>query len=227
MAKLNKTILGKVSGSLGDITFRQLNGKNYLATRPGSFVPGKDPASVERREKFAFSIQLAKSINGISDLKSVWSAAAAPGISAFNQIMRTNYPMISANDISGPIRLTPSLGFNATNPAITLGPSEVTANIDAIGNLTGIDPAEEPSTKLASVVYLGNPTDELVGAYTFLSFVSDAKDTDLATALSFTFTLSDVETQLFAKYQDKKGFFVLLTLDATGKVVHYSNTFTG
>ena len=29
MAKINKMILGKVSGSLGDITFRQRNGRNY------------------------------------------------------------------------------------------------------------------------------------------------------------------------------------------------------
>jgi len=227
MAKLNKAILGKVSGALGDITFRQRNGKNFLSTRPGSFVPGKDPASVARREKFALTIQLSRAINSISELKSVWSSVAAPGISGYNQMIRANYPMISATDISGLIKLAPSLGFNVTNPAVTLGPSEVTANTDAIGNLAGIDVASEPSIKLVSVVYLSNPVDDLVGAYTFLTFVSDVKDTDLTTALSFTFTLSDVETQWFARYQDKKGFFALLTLDATGKVVHYSNTFTG
>ena len=227
MAKLNKTILGKVSGALGDITFRQRNGKNFLSTRPGSFVPGQDPASVARRQKFALSIQLAKAINSISELKSVWSSVATPGTSAYNQMMRANYPMISPTDISGLIKLVPSLGFNVTNPTVTLGPSEITANTDAIGNLAGIDPTAEPSTRLVSVVYLSNPSDDLVGAYTFLTFNSEVKDTDLTSALSFTFTLSDVETQLFAKYQDKKGFFVLLTLDATGKVVHYSNTFTG
>ena len=50
MAKISKEILGKVRGSLGDITFRQRNGKSYLSTRPSSFMPGKDPGIYCQKE---------------------------------------------------------------------------------------------------------------------------------------------------------------------------------
>ena len=227
MAKLNKQILGRVQGALGDITFRQRNGKSFLSTRPVSFMPGMDAASVERRAKFGLSIKLAKSIYSISELKPLWAVDAAPDVSPFNHLMRTNYTMINATDLSGLIRLAPSLGFNAAHPVIELGPSEVKVNIDAIGTSAGIDEAAEASLKLVSVVYLSDPVDNMVGKSTFLTFVSDARDTDLASAQEFTFTLSDVESQMFAKYQNRKGFFAVLTLDAAGNAVHYSNTFIG
>ncbi len=227
MAEMTKSILGKVSGSLGDITFRLRDGKSILSTRPVSFVPGRDPASVARRQRFRLSIKLAQAVNSIEEIKPLWAADTAPRASAFNRIMRVNYPALSAAGPSEFVRLTPSLGFSVKNPAFTPGTSGFTVGMDAIGDQTGIDPAAEPSLKLASVVYLGNPGDEMMQPYTFLRFVSEAKATDLAAALEFTFPLGDVETRLLETYQDKMGFFVLLALDTAGHVVHHSDTFTG
>lgn len=227
MAKFKKEILGKVNGALGDITFRQRNGKTYLSTRPDSFIPGNDPASVARREKFSLSIKLAKNINKIHELKEAWDQDAPQGTTTFNHIMRSNYPMIDSNDLSGIIKLVPTLGFHVSNPAVTLGPDVIKVDLDAIGSTSGIIAASEPSLKLISIVYLSSPVDNLVGKNSFIKFISASQDVDLANALEFSFTLSDVETQMFAKYQNIKGFFVLVSLDADGNVVHYSNTFNG
>lgn len=227
MPKLVKAILGKVQGALGDVTFRQRNGKNYLSTRPTSRTPSDNPASVAARGKFALSVQLAKSVYSISELKSVWTVRATSGSSGFNQIVRTNYTKMSSTDLSEFVKLVPPYGFNVMNPVVVLGPSEVKVNLDAIGNLADIDVAAEPSMRLVSVIFMTGPADSEVGEYAFLRYVSEIRDTDLTSALEFTLTLSDVDAQLLAKYQNKKGFFVLLTLDATGKVMHYSNTFTG
>ncbi len=227
MAKFKKEILGKVKGALGDVTFRQRNGKTYLSTRPDSFVPGNDPGSIARREKFSLSIKLAKQINSIPELKELWLNDTPQGTLAFNHIMRSNYPMIDSSELSGLIKLAPSLGFNAANPVITLGPAEVKVNLEAIGNTAGIEAAAEPSLKLISLVYLSSPVDNLVGKNNFLTYISPSRDTDLASALEFTFPLSGVETQMLEKYNNRKGFFILVTLDAAGAVVHYSNTFAG
>lgn len=227
MAQINKTILGKVRGTIGDITFRLRDGKSILSARPASFMPGRDPASIARRQKFALAVKLSQAINSVSELKPLWTSEAARGSSAFNRIMHTNYPMTSATGLSGLPRLTPSLGFTVSNPVVTLGPTDIKVNTNAIGDLAGIDTSAEPSLKLVSIVYLSNPADGLVVPYTFLRFVSETRDTDLASVLEFTFPLGDVETRMFAKYENKRGLFVLLTLDTTGNVVHHSNTFTG
>ncbi len=227
MAKINKQILGQVQGALGDVTFRQRNGKTYLSTRPGSFVPGSDDNSVARRGRFSLSIKLASSINSIPLLKSIWIQNTPAGTLTFNHIMRTNYAMVGSGDLSGLVRLTPLLGFNVGNPVAALGPLEIKVNLDAIGNSAGIDVVNETSLKLISIVYLSNPSDGTLKKNDFLTFVSDSKAVDLSAALEFNIGLSNVESQMLTIYQNRKGFFAVVTLDAAGNVVHYSNTFAG
>ncbi len=228
MAQFNKQILGQAQGAVGDITFRKRNGKTYLAAKPAPFTPGSDDKSVARRGKFSITIKFAKSINSIPLLKNLWQKDAPAGVTTFNHITRTNYAMIgSGSFMTALVRLTPSLGFNISNPVAVLGPNEIKVNLDAIGDSSGIDVLNESSIKLVSIVYLGNPTDASLKKYNFLTFVSDAKATDLSTALEFNTALDNVVTQMLTIYQERKAFFALVTLDSEGNVVHYSNTFAG
>ena len=141
--------------------------------------------------------------------------------------MRTNYAMIGSGDLSGLVKLIPSIGFNVANPVVTLGPLSVKVNLDAIGNSAEIDITSETSIKLVSVLYLSNPSDSSLSKNEFVKFVSDSKPIDLASALEFNIALSDVESQMYSIYQNRKGFFAIVTLDAAGNAVHYSNTFAG
>ena len=227
MATFNKQILGKVQGALGEVTFRQRNGKTYLSTRPGSFIPGSDENSVARREKFSLSIKLASAINSVPLLKSIWDKNTPADVTTFNHIMRTNYAMIGSGDLSGLVKLIPSMGFNVANPVVTLGPLSVKVNLDAIGNSAGIDITSETAIKLISVLYLSNPSDSSLSKNEFVKFVSASKPIDLASALEFNIALSDVESQMYSIYQNRKSFFAVVTLDAAGNAVHYSNTFAG
>jgi len=228
MAKINKQILGKVQGALGDITFRQRNGKSYISTRPVSFMPGSDAKSVARRDKFSLSIKLASAINAVPDLKSIWDKNTPAGAATFNSIMRTNYKIIgSENDLSGMVKLTPKLGFSVANPLVTYDPLEVKVNLDALGSTTGIDVVNEPILKLASVIYLSNPTDTTLSKHAFITFVSGTLPADLTIAIEFTLAVDDIKSQMLAAYQNHKGLFAVLTLNAAGEVIHYSNTFVG
>jgi hypothetical protein len=227
MASLNKEILGKVKGSLGDVTFRQRNGKTFVSARPSSFVPGTDENSKARREKFSMVIKLAQSIYSVRSLKEIWSEYAPQGASVFNYITQTNYPMMNADGLTSLVKLVPSLGFNVGNPVVTLGPEEVKVNLDALGNAAGIDAAGETSLMLISLVYLSGPSDASFAKSQFLTLASGSKATDLAAPLEFTIALSNVESQMLALYQIRKAYFTLLTLDAADRIVHYSNTFVG
>ncbi|MBK7107142.1 MAG: hypothetical protein IPH62_17860 [Ignavibacteriae bacterium] len=60
MAELNKSVLGKVSGSIGELTFRQRNGKNVICMKPSSFTPGSDANSIARRDRFKLNYQTCK-----------------------------------------------------------------------------------------------------------------------------------------------------------------------
>ncbi len=228
MAQFNKQILGQAQGVVGDVTFRKRNGKTFLAAKPASFTPGMDVKSVARRGKFSVTIKFAKSINSIPLLKNLWKADAPSGVTTFNYITRSSYSMIGSGGImTALVRLTPSLGFNLNNPVVAFNPNEIKVNLDAIGDSAGIDVVNESSIKLVSVVYLGNPIDASLKKNQFLTFVSDAKATDLSAALEFNTALDNVLSQMFTIYQEHRGFFALVTLDSAGNAVRYSNTFAG
>ena len=146
--------------------------------------------------------------------------------SKISYIMRTNYAMIGSGDLSGLVKLIPSMGFNVANPVVTLGSSGIKVNLDALGSTTGIDIAAESEIKLVSLLYLSNPSDSSLSKNEFVKFVSNSKPIDLASALEFNIALSDVESQMYSIYQNRKGFFAIVTLDAAGNAVHYSNTFS-
>ncbi len=226
MAKINKQILGKVRGSLGDITFRQRNGISYLATRPASFMPGKDPASIARREKFALNIKLCKAIYSHEELKSIWTIETPQDKAVFNYLCQVNYQMIGAGNIPGSIKLAPGLSFNVNNPVINFESAQINVNFDALGTGTGIDAGAETSIKLLSVVYMNNPIDNNSAKYSFIKHSSVIQPTVLDQPYAFTLPLSDVEAQLLSSYQDHKGFFIIVTLDADGNIGSYSNTFS-
>jgi len=227
MAELNKTVLGRLSGAVGDIIFRQRNGKNYVGTKPSSFIPGNDDASVARRAKFALSTKLARTINSIPQLKSVWSAAVPSGLTPYNYIIKINYNNIDQGVLSDNVVLTPDIGFGVNASSLSIASSGIQADLEAIGNNEGIDPVNEVSLQLVAVIHLSNPADSNIKPYSFLSFVSAVQVTDLDNPLSFSMSLSTQEAQIFDQYQDHKVFFSLLTLDANESVVKYSSTFVG
>ena len=212
MAKFNKQILGKVQGALGDVTFRQRNGKTFLSTRPGSFTPGTDENSVARRDKFSLSVKLAGAIYAVPELKKIWENNTPSGLTTFNHIMRTNYALIGLDGFSGLIKLIPSLGFNVANPVVTLSPTEVKVNTDLLGSSIGIDIQNETFLKIISVNYLSDPVDNSLGKNSFLTLNSAIQAINLTSGLEFIISLSDIESQMLTIYQTRKSWFSLSIL---------------
>lgn len=226
MAKLKKEILGKVSGSLGDLTFRQRNGQSYISTRPISFRPGNDQSSIDRRNKFKLSIKLSQAIYSLNELKYIWTKETSGNKLPFNYITQSNYPFAGNGVLTGIVKLVPSIGFNVSNPIVVYNQNNIVVNIDAIGVNSGVNPAVETKVKLLSVFNLSNPIDNSFDEYTFLNLVSAPQETDLEQVNSFTLNLSNIDSQFMGMYQNHKGYFVLITLDANNNIVHYSNTFS-
>ncbi len=224
MAQLKKTVLGKVSGAVGDIVFRQREGKNYIGLRPGSFIPGTDPASVARRKIFRLSLKAGSSINSITQLKSLWSEVTPSGLSPFNYIVKTNYRFVAAGSLTDLFKIVPDNGFGINVTTHTVDRNGVGLNIAPVGNNNGIIGAAEPNMMIAGLVFLSSPIDESVGEYSFIKVVSAQQVTDLIRDLTFSVAFTSQEQVLFDKYQVSKTFVALMTLDVNNIPVHYSNT---
>ena len=224
MAQLKKTVLGRVSGAVGDIVFRQRDGKNYIGLRPDSFIPGMDQASVGRRLKFALTLRSSSTINSVPELKRLWAGITPSGLSPFNYIVKTNYQYVTSTTISDLLKVVPDNGFGVTVADNNVDRMRVRVLAEAIGTNTGINTTLEPNIMMASLVFLSSPVDESVGAYSIISSVSPAQPTSLTEQLTFDAYLTNQQQMVFDKYQITKTFVAIVTLDSDDSPVHYSST---
>jgi hypothetical protein len=224
MADLKKSVLGKVSGALGDLVFRQTKTANVIAVRPKSFMPGMDQASIDRREKFRISVKLASAINKIPELYQVWNdhdSKRAP----FQNLIISNYPYIDPSGTPGKFKMTPEEGFGTKSTLLSISSDEIHAELEALPDNAGIDIENEVGIKLVSLICLTNPLDEFAPALRFIRSVSEEQSLELGSSMVFSVPLMSQETELYNSYSDCDAYFALVTLDAEGNVVRYSNTF--
>ncbi len=224
MAELNKSVLGKVSGKIGDLTFRQRNGKNYISIRPSSFIPGQDQASVARRNRFRLASKIAKEILSIDTFKEQWKASTPSGSMPFHNIFKQNYHFIDLNIAFTNMKIFPTSDFNASNKSTTFNEKNVEISINQLGNNSGIDPIIETSLSLISIVYLTNPINPSQITEQFIIIKSQPIPTQLDATVTFIQTIPENQLPIYAEYETKKAFSVLITTDSESKLVKVSNT---
>jgi hypothetical protein len=224
MAELKKKVLGQVSGAVGDIVFRERYGLNYVGLRPSSFMPGTDAASVARRQRFALATRVGVTINSNPQLKQLWAAHTSSGLNTYNQIVKTNYRFVTSTDLSNMLQLTPDNGFGFVVTDSNVDRVRIRATIDPIGSNAGINIALEPKIMMAGLLFLSNPSDPTVKAYSLMSMSTVSQTIKLGTPLTFDADLTNQQQQVFDKYHTSKAFVALVTLDAANNPVHYSST---
>ncbi len=224
MAELSGSILGRLSGSIGDITFLRRNGKVFIRRRSKSFVPGHDQESVNRRSRFSLAGKLARAIYSIPELKAFWQQVTPKGKSAFNIMVQKNICLVNPDSVSGVTTITPEVGFAINCTSSSISKDAIVVELAALGSSVGIDTSGEPSVKLAYVLSLTNPSNSTFPEFLFVSGTSDTGQLTLDTALTFNIALSGQDAARVGSYGEKKLLLALLTLDSENKPVKYSST---
>ncbi len=227
MAKLFKSVLGKPSGAVGDVLFRYKNGKSFIGTRPVSYMPGTDAASVNRRNRFGITAKFSQAVNSLPAFKSLWDNVTPNNISPYNGIFKASYPFVTPVDVSSSAQIVPQLfGFNVTTTNVSVDGATVEVEIDPIGNNAGIDPVIEKYIQLGVVIKNSGATMETLPKMLFLPLDSEKTPLNLVNPMSFTITLSDQDREVYSLYDSHVSFLAFVTLDELGKAVHYSDGFT-
>jgi hypothetical protein len=227
MGQLTKTVLGRISGRVGDVVFRQRAGKNYVSSRPGSYPATSDPVVLERRSNFGLTVGFASAVNSIPGLHALWQPYAKEGLSAYNEICSKNYQFVDNGIIDDRAMIVPAPGFEVTATSLELTGDELTAVFAVLGADTGIDDISEGNMYLAVVVHLSNPIADTIEQNVMMALLSPSHAVDLINPVTFHIPLDSVEGQTFDDYEEYKVFAALFTVNADGTPVHYSNTIIG
>ena len=83
MARLDNGILGEVSGKIGNLTFRKMNGKNFVSVRPKHYYVTKKKEEVASKRRFTVLVKFAKYVNSIPLLSELWKHTDVPGTNSY------------------------------------------------------------------------------------------------------------------------------------------------
>ncbi len=227
MGTLNKTVLGRVTGAVGDIVFRSKNGKNYVSSKPANVKVSNSQIALAARAKFRICIKFAQAVAYNQMIKSLWLSAKPQYMSAANFIFRTNYTHITSTDVSNSASLVPGFGFSLVSPVIDINSTRLRVTLDAITADSGINPATEPNLRLAAVLVLTSPLNSGMFPYDFIPLSSPEVATVFDTPVNFTANLNSQQAQLFSQYQTVKAFCTIVSLNSENSVVHFATTFVG
>ncbi|MFA7360356.1 MAG: hypothetical protein WC139_04905 [Candidatus Kapaibacterium sp.] len=227
MAYVRDQHLGVIQGALGPQVFKNRRGKSYVAQLPHS--SGKTPSVnvINVRKKFGVITRFAKSVNSIPALKTVWDIATPDNMSPFNGIFKTNYSNVTTSDVLSTALIVPRFyGFGITSTDLTVDETSINLSIDPIGTDSSIDTNVEKFIQLCAVLKCTDPSIVDSPGIIFAPVMSSNVILNLANPLSFTIEFKDFEQAIYEAYDTHLTFLALVTLDADGKAIHYSEELT-
>jgi hypothetical protein len=223
MARIKKQYLGELNGSIGAVVFKQRGNTKYVASKPPSFIPGTDPASIFRRDQGAFVGKLSSKIYSIDIIKKIWSPYVENQSRIYHRIWSENYHAANCSNLDMPAKLAPAVHFIVNNPSILFNKKSFLLKTDPIGIASGINPANEKFILCAGVMVLKKSMKAAKSYLEIIPFKSEKEILLLNSELNFNIILSSPEVAIYMKYQFRKCYLILITLDNNDNPVNISN----
>lgn len=221
-------LLGTIRGRIGDLVFKQVNGKSYVAARPHPRSKSSySDAERAKQKRFAMNTKLASAINKIDVLKPLWQKAANERMSTYNAISKANYSLVGNKEFIVSPKLTPdSIGYDISILSLNYskGNISITFPFDTLGLIQDFNIVNR--VIVAGVIYLRNPIDQCKDDFRFLSVTSDAVQVSEGNDIALSLELNDVNKQSIDSYSNAAFFFCLISLDKDEHIVNTVSTFT-
>ena len=224
MAEVFKSVIGRLTGALGNMVFRNRGETTFISMRPKSFTSGNDQAAKDRRARFGLTGMFATAVNQDANLKKIWDLSTPASMSAANGIFKLNYKHITPDDVSDLVKMTPGISVRATDTSSSMTNLLVSATIGALGTDQKIDLLVETKIQMVAIIYCKGPVVDGEAKNHFICLKSAKVDLNLTNPLVFTIPLMKDETQYYDAYISQKCFYTFVTMDDAGVPYHYTNT---
>ncbi|MDP2038359.1 MAG: hypothetical protein Q8L04_13330 [Ignavibacteria bacterium] len=224
MALVSGNVIGNLSGRLGNLSARTVNGQTILAARPSSFNASQDPAALTVRSKFAVTANFAKNVLSLPSLEEIWKKTKASGISVFNAIFKANFSFSTTTKPTEQNILTPE-GFALPVTAAEVAADKITAALSAL-NTTALFGANEVNLSANALVVYSNPVNPTDPDFQIVALSKEVANFNFAQNYNLQIDYNIVQSSVAAKYQDSVLLLVVASKDAAGKVVQNSSTYS-
>ena len=223
MARLKGSVLGNLSGRLGNLSARTNNGETILAARPSSFNVSQSPAVVAVRQKFSVCSQIGKVVDDIDDLKKIWNKVKPSGISVYNTVIQKNFQYSDTQRPTAQNIITPG-GFNLAVTSALIGADTVTVDLPALNTQANFT-ADDKDLSISMILIGFDPVDENDAYYKIMPFNYTEANYDPSQTLEAVVNLDQFSQSELARYNQKVLLVGAVTKDADANIVKYSATY--
>lgn len=224
MAIVKGSVIGNLSGRLGNLAARTIEGRTILAARPASFKASQDPAVVEIRKKFSVTGNFVKVLLSLSALYEIWKKVKASGMSVYNYSFKQNFSYSAAEKPTEQNIITPG-GFVLPVQTASVLTDNVSIDLLALSSASVFTP-EEVNLSANGLICYYNPTNPADPAYQITSINDEIANYDFTQTFELNISLNVLQEAVAAKYQNSILFFMVASKTAEGKIVQYSATFS-
>ncbi len=224
MAIVNGNVIGNLSGKLGNLSARTVDGRTVLAARPSSFNASQEPAVLTVRQKFSVTAKFASAILALTSLVSIWKKVRNVANSVFNEIFQSNFAYSSIEKPTEQNILVPE-GFPLQISTAAVAADKITATLPIL-NVSSVFGADEVNLSANALVCFYDPTNEADEPFKIISLSKDVPGYNFAQTYDLEIDLNALQKNAAAKYQHSILYVCVVTKTADGKVVQNSGTYT-
>jgi len=224
MAIVNGNVIGNLSGKLGNLSARTVDGRTVLAARPSSFNASQEPAVITVRQKFSVTAKFASAILALTSLVSIWKKVRNVASSVFNEVFQSNFAYSSIEKPTEQNILAPE-GFPLQIAVAAVAADKITATIPIL-NTASVFGADEVNLSVNAIVCYYDPADAEDESFKIISLSKEVAAHNFAQTYDLEIDLNATQKNTAAKYQHNILYVCVVTKTAEGKVVQNSSTFT-
>jgi hypothetical protein len=224
MAAVKGSSLGNLSGKLGTLSARTINGRTIMAARPASFKDSRTQKHADAKQKFKVTRVFASKITALPVLYTIWKQKKKPLISVTNSIFQKNYSLSSTEGPTLKNIITPD-GFNAPVTAVSLAEGKLSGSLAAINTVAVID-TNCSNLSINGVICLTDPISANDSYYKIISISKEVNNFDFTQPYNFEIELGVEAGADVAKYGRKIIYLAIAIKSADDKIIKYSNSYS-
>lgn len=207
MAINNKQVLGKPTGRIGEVVYRNVNGKTVISEYVENIKISKSEESVRNRRRFGVCTDFTVAASSINPINKVWKYSNAPGRSAYTKLIKENIKLVDDNKPSSLSTITPQGGIDLhlINVVINSNSIVVDYKIDRTST-SGLLP---PYTCTLLAYCYNKRTENLEIDNDYFSITANVVDESGGSTESVTFNINDYTKDSIKSFKKARIYFAV------------------
>ncbi len=224
MAIVKSNVIGNLSGKLGNLSARTVNGHTVLAARPSSFNASNVPALIATRSKFAVTGKLSAKVISLAALKDIWKSFRQVPLSIFNTVVKSNFAYSAVDRPTVYNILTPLTGaFPLLVQSSSVLADNVSVELQKLTDASVFTPEEVNLSANGPVCYF-NPLNPADPKFQIITLNDEIPNYVFNQTFEVNIALNVIQENIAAKYQNSVLLFAVASKNSEGKVIQYSST---